>query len=237
MAEPFKGPKLKVGRGKHHFEDLRGALARHKASRPFKLAVREDGDLDIYTVKADPIPGDIPLIVGDAVHNIRTALDLLAGDLVTLNGHSRKKVRFPFCKFEHDFDAILKRAGFDKAAPDVVNLVKGLAPWKGALRALHELDLADKHEMVLPASIVLSGRLFEMLLTLETTEMSLGMSSQGAPEDNTVAEDALNASFKLIFPPAHIGQTNPGEVEIAPKLHEFAELVEGIIQTFEAHCF
>lgn len=204
--------------------------------RPFALSLDANGDLDRYTVRAHPLPKDVPLILGDAIHNLRASLDLLAGDLAELSGQDRKGVRFPFCKEEGKFDTVLKWSKFKRASPDLVSMVRVLCPWEGALRALHDLDLADKHEMILPTLTFLQGTNFRMWMGPETVEMSLGMSATATPISAAAVEDRLNASFRVVFPRADIGQADLREVEVAPKLLQFAQLVEGIIQTFEAHC-
>ena len=67
------------------------------------------------------IPG---AIVGDCVHNLRTALDLMASELARLNNKGDKNVYFPFADSEDRFPAAIKSKHFDKCGQDAVDLIK-----------------------------------------------------------------------------------------------------------------
>ena len=100
------------------------------------------------TFTNEPFPEELSAIFGDIVHNLRTALDLAASACVRANGKSDKGVFFPFCKEASELDAMIKRRNIDRAHPDVVSYIRSLAPYKGgniALRAIHDLDVRDKH--------------------------------------------------------------------------------------------
>ena len=101
------------------------------------------------------MPTELSAIIGDAIHNLRAALDLLACELVRLNGGSDEDVYFPFAADAIAFERKLKKSHIDRAGPAVVEHMKGLRAYKGGnvpLRALHDLDIADKHQMLLPVA-------------------------------------------------------------------------------------
>ncbi len=106
-----------------------------------------------WTVYTDaPAPKELPLLFGDAVHNMRACLDWLACSAVEANGQNPKGVHFPFAKDAEDLPRLIKDKHFHRAAPEVVALLTSLKPYKGGaeqLRALHDMDNKDKHSMLL----------------------------------------------------------------------------------------
>jgi hypothetical protein len=104
-----------------------------------------------------PMPIKFSSLIGDFVHNLRTALHLLVCDLVTINGKSAKEVYFPFCATAAELPCMIRDRKIHRAGPDVVALIESIKPYSGgniALRAIHDLDVTDKHRALLP---VLSG--------------------------------------------------------------------------------
>jgi hypothetical protein len=79
------------------------------------------------------VPRELPLIIGDAVHNVRSSLDLLANDLIRVTTGGAPDVRFPFCKQENDYCLLERRARFDRAPSEIRAMVKALRPWEGNL--------------------------------------------------------------------------------------------------------
>lgn len=78
----FSGVWSKVERAKRHIDDLETRIIAYYALKPYLVAEYDDLNLGhhIYQLAGvDPaMPEDIPLIIGDAVHNLRSALDHLA---------------------------------------------------------------------------------------------------------------------------------------------------------------
>lgn len=102
-------------------------------------------------------PDSISTIAGDIFHNLRAALDLMACELARRNNQSDDDVYFPFCEDEGQLEATIKRRHFDRVGPEAVKLLKEWRPYKNgniALRAIHDMDIQDKHRtlMVTPIS-------------------------------------------------------------------------------------
>lgn len=98
--------------------------------------------------------GEMPgAIVGDAVHNIRSSLDLMASELARIRDKNPNDVYFPFAASEDDLLANKKFVTFKKkAGDDCAELLLSLKPYRGGndlLRALHELDNQDKHSSLI----------------------------------------------------------------------------------------
>jgi hypothetical protein len=125
----FNGPRLKIERGKRHIEELRGEVSRFLAEQPYRLVVEADTDPAFQRLVLDNVtafPKEIPLILGDAIHNLRAALDHLACILVRENGQPDNDVYFPVVKNAAALPARLHSAKIDRAAADVVGMVRAL---------------------------------------------------------------------------------------------------------------
>ncbi len=105
------------------------------AQRPFALILEEvswlPSDLNSVAMiarirKAPPLA--LSTVIGDVVHNLRAALDLMACDLVRLNGGNVKGVYFPFANSAEEFPGQIKAKNLDRAGEDVVSLITRLLP-------------------------------------------------------------------------------------------------------------
>jgi hypothetical protein len=158
------------------------------------------------------------VIIGDAMHNLRAALDLMAGELVALNGENPKDVYFPFAKNLAELPARIKGRNFYKAGVDAVALLETLRPYTGGsleLRGLHDLDVQDKHIALIP-----SNSKVEAMTTLKLTDGAFDI-TQSSIELRQV---------RLTFPD---GSVFAGD-EIVGRLESLVELVNGILEAFVA---
>jgi hypothetical protein len=150
-----EGSLLKLARAERHIAELRDAATQFLASQPFALYSTEEtnGDL-VWRVRiVRRVPHEWSAIVGDAVHNIRSALDLLAWQLVELGGATPSRdTSFPITtSAAAKFNAELNKA-LAGANPAAIRFVERLRPFAGgnkALTQLHTLDVIDKHRLVL----------------------------------------------------------------------------------------
>jgi len=154
MAD-LTGVVLKLGRATRLVEELH---ARHDAyimSEPFAMETHDEpvGDFDAYFRLKQPLPMDFGLLIGDALHNARSALDHMAWQLVLAGGGTpTDQTAFPIAKDAKTFEEWVERR-LRGAAPDAVAAVRALKPWKGSdeqLWRLHRLDAVDKHRLLTP---------------------------------------------------------------------------------------
>lgn len=149
------GARVKLARAACHVQELAEAARVYLISAPFTLERSEEpnGDL-LWRVRiVRPVPSECPAIVGDAVHNIRSALDLVAWQLVEINGaQPSRDTCFPIVQSPPAlFEQTLRRA-LNGAHPTALRLVRRLKPFAGGnvtLLQLHALDITDKHRLVL----------------------------------------------------------------------------------------
>jgi hypothetical protein len=155
---PFHSSRLKIERAKQHISDL------HERSDAFSrdcysLTVNTDPDTGNDFLKVEitkTLPDEFPLIIGDALHNLKSALDLAINEIVWMrlkifDDHSR----FPFRNTRDEVAATVKGGKISQASKAVSNLIVNvIEPYergKGdALWCLHRLDVLDKHRLLLP---------------------------------------------------------------------------------------
>jgi hypothetical protein len=159
----FSATKLKIKRAERHLSELDGAERRFADTKPFRLVVEAEGpDRHLLRIQGWPLlPECFAPIIGDVVHNLRASLDLLACELVRMNGGNDNNVYFPFAENGAALDSMIKQRNFHRAHADAVNLLRSLRPFKGgneALRAIHDLDITDKHKSLVPVVSLAGSR-------------------------------------------------------------------------------
>ena len=158
---PFIAPRLKLQRARDHISELDRAITSFLARKPFSLVIEQKEEWHAWTARLrDNVPLEFSAIIGDAVHNLRTALDVLACDLVSINGQSTRSVYFPFAADPADLKHQIRKKNLHRAGPDIVDLVLSLRPYRGgnlALRAIHDLDIRDKHQALIPVANVVDA--------------------------------------------------------------------------------
>ncbi len=149
-------PSLKLERAVHHINDLNTRVRAFLAGKPFKLVERinrQAGEVSYRVKKEKPIPPAFSLIVGDAVHNLRAALDLA---MFGIAGHLDPKINFPFAKKAEGLPTAIKDGRVKVAGKKVVEAVTKLEPYLAGntgLALVHALDIQDKHRL-----LILSGQ-------------------------------------------------------------------------------
>ena len=101
----FEAPKLKVKRAEQHISDLNMRLAAYAKTDFYRLSINEDekpGDSILQFQVIDPISPAISSVIGDAVHNLRSALDLLITGIVKEKLGTWEVVYFPISKGSRD---------------------------------------------------------------------------------------------------------------------------------------
>jgi hypothetical protein len=180
------------------------------------------------------VPLDFAAIIGDAIHNLRTSLDLLACELVRANGQSDKDVHFPFAESAAELPVAIRKRFMHRAKPDVVALIEKVQPYTGgnhSLRAIHDLDIMDMIGAPdVPGYETPPNHRFGPitdgvgLATLgDHARLPIGMRAQG--KFNLGFGFAPNGVFAVKFQPLRGS-------EVIPALISLANQVESLIEAF-----
>ncbi|MYZ50330.1 hypothetical protein [Propylenella binzhouense] len=191
---------------------------------------------------AESPPTEMSPVIGDILHNLRSALDLMACDAVRLAGKSDKGTYFPFSNTAAELPEQIRRKNFDRAGSRAVRLLKQIRPHRNGnegLRALHDLSNQDKHQMVVPVAwggrLDLSGlmpdadpKTFNEIKNW-SSRLEDGSIVVGTPLDYGPPVGAIVKAdyFLLLFYP----ETGAGN-EMVHFLDELCRVVENILKLF-----
>lgn len=169
------GIDIKVERAKEHIRDLELQIRHFHDGGPYEV-LRQDGTNGEITfrvkVRAQP-PPEWGTIIGDVIHNLRSALDYLVWQLVLANGKTPgKKTGFPICQNTEEFETHGQQK-IRGVTDEVVRLVRELKPYRGGndvLWRLHELDIMDKHKLLIPVGAAYSSVVLDSMELLRKTD-------------------------------------------------------------------
>ncbi|MDA8282515.1 MAG: hypothetical protein M0Z42_04270 [Actinomycetota bacterium] len=162
--------ELKLGRAKHHLEEIEGIVAPWRDSHPYDRQEVVEGKDKVYAYRlkftSEP-DQSLPTVVGDFIQNVRASLDYLMTGLVPSD--RRTKTYFPifdvdpFAKDPDNRRKYLQRDAMDRrrwrtytkgVPPNPLRLIHEFQPYalgahrRGNLRilwALKKISDADKH--------------------------------------------------------------------------------------------
>jgi hypothetical protein len=192
---------LKHERAGEHFDALNAEVHRYLESKPSEFVPDPNASVDPATgmlcvygsiVQLRAIPEKIPIIIGDLVQNLSSALDYLVWELVLANKQAPGKHNaFPICKTASEFaDATQKRKCLAGVHPDAATEIEGLQPYADGkdvnhsfIRALHQLTNINKHRRILLT--VLKTIPAPQVLDASTGEVSYALINPPAPYEET----------------------------------------------------
>jgi len=228
----FDDARAKLDRADKHIAELEDEFLKFSKSHPAATAaVIADGTFRL-SAAPPPMPKALAAILGDAVNNLRTPLDLVAYKLAAVGS----KPKFPFAKSIENFPQELKKSGIasQKVRDYVENVVR---PYKGGdsdIWALHDTDIISKHHTLIPAQ----GN-----TTLNNVSFVDG---NGNTFKNCSFSGSAGSSFVVSDSPltfSNRGKTDTtmhftadsgfGQVPIIEKLHELSAKLRGIISDIE----
>jgi hypothetical protein len=166
--ERLKFIRVKIARANEHVQDLEKRIKVFLDSEPYKVGTRPDPQFpnvkeisQHYVVSARSLTADIPVVAGEALQQMRSALDHLAWNLVeigcarqsvVLTKTEQKQIGFPIIDTDSptEYEAHRKRKikGATQAAIDAIDATK---PYKGGndcLWKLNQLNNIDKHRFL-----------------------------------------------------------------------------------------
>ena len=168
---------VKVDRAKEHLETISADVRTYLDSKPYAVVAKRAPDTRrmvyfVGSVRAAPLR--IPAILGDTIHNLRSALDHLAYQLVWV-GSGKKPSSHVYFPIADDRTKYIeqRRRQLKGATSDAIATLDGLMPYRGgndSLWCLNKLNNIDKHRVLLTAgsafqSINLGAYMFRRMQT------------------------------------------------------------------------
>jgi hypothetical protein len=154
------GIRLKIHRANEHLDNLQLDIGRFFKTDPYSFRIEGDpqtGECVCYLSRCDDIPSSVSIIAGDVIHNLRSALDYLAYQLVKIGTRSRGPfvgIYFPIVDDSRELDPAIERK-VKGAREEAKNAIRNVKPYKGGntpLWQLHKLNIIDKHRLLVAAS-------------------------------------------------------------------------------------
>lgn len=157
----FAGAFAKIERANEHIAAFEAEGERHFARRPYSVVQSPDPETGrpgyhLYERLAFP-DRRLALLVGDAIHNLRAALDHLVFACAAARRGDGAKGHFPILRKDEGLGQEIRNQ-LREAGPIARDIVRALNPTPSGnpdLVALHELDIADKHRLILPLACVM----------------------------------------------------------------------------------
>jgi hypothetical protein len=149
------GARAKIERAKKHICDLDGERSTFLNLNPYRATPEyypEYNATAYYLDNFAPVPEAIPLIAGDAAHNLRSALDHLACALIKRVGNEpTAHTYFPVCESSQKYksESARKVEGISLADKEAIDLIKPYGGGNDSLWGLHRLDIIDKHKLLI----------------------------------------------------------------------------------------
>lgn len=249
----FEAPRLKIARARRHIVELEQATRDYLDSKPVVIVVERWSQpffvpTSAWTarIKRD-VPPDLSAILGDIVHNLRTALDLLANDLVRKAERNPTAVYFPFSHTKEELTEQIKKKHFDRAGERAVEFLKFVEPYRGGnvgLRAIHDMDVADKHQALIPilgtAVLDLSSRLGQhadaatkdQLRKWSTRIARDGQELVIMPEDWGPRQGTVIEANYVLWTRLNPKDVESGGHEVVWLMRELARVVENVVEEF-----
>jgi hypothetical protein len=183
-ASELVSVRAKIGRAEYHLRDIDSALklligSDPNANHPVAFEHEPDGkEVIVRLTECQPINPALPLMIGDCLHNLRSALDHLVYRLALKNGASREfadKTFFPIYLTKTRFDDRVKKLVKPFIGSTALTEIEKCQPYsaydvpeEADIWILSQLDIFDKHRL-----LVIAGQQFaatEFTLTLASGE-------------------------------------------------------------------
>lgn len=167
MSAIFDRLNVKTERADKHIHDLAERIRSFGDSRPCTISHKDDtnlGERIYYVDYIRPIPLEFSAIIGDALQNLRSALDHLATHLVNIGSDPMtQKPYYPIFESSHEYEAgkMRKIQGMSPEAIKAIDATEPYARGNGwVLRDLQILNNRDKHCLLIPALVGLFAHAF-----------------------------------------------------------------------------
>jgi hypothetical protein len=264
------GVRSKIERAEQHLRDLESAvrtfvgdLPHAFGHDPYEVGTKFDprtGQKVYYMTRVDPVPPYVGGIAGDALHNLRSALDHLAVQLWLTGAKlgDERDVSYPVIDTADPARYKSARAGkVQGLGQDAIDLIDATEPYEGGvghqLWVLHKLDNIDKYRRLNMVGVQFGGLWADpdfvrhMKARAKADPSIVGRSPPGywfRPESR---QDALKVGDELARCPPEVNIEDrteftfdvaidePGVIrgETAIELvHQLTHLVDGIVDRF-----
>lgn len=156
--DQFGYAKLKIKRANKHIDDFKSvADGVEKAKRSCTDESIEHGAVRITheIVDAEGMLFEMALIMGDALHNLKSALDYAwTGAMSRVPGVATNHSKFPVSDTREGLAAMVNSTQIESLSPSLYSLIMDhLQPYQSSdtfIWEIHRLNIIDKHKLLVP---------------------------------------------------------------------------------------
>jgi hypothetical protein len=156
-----KGARLKIKRANKHIADLETCIESLKERLVATAHVDANSGCEYIKcgfagVEESEVLEDLSGIIGDAVHNLKCALDHVWVETLTrlIPAKNWGKTKFPVFATRDNLEAALRNLKIEVSSPYFFRFIIGqIKPYNEgdwAIRTVHKLDIKDKHQLLIP---------------------------------------------------------------------------------------
>lgn len=233
------GAKLKVERAYRHIDEFKDSVDGLRRTEPKRIiqTVQANGSTVLDATQLGRAGMALSLQIGDAIHNLRSALDhtwtaLARG--IGLTGFPT----FPFHETRKNLEDMIDKSAIAQAFPDTRRLILDeIKPHRDAggnevFWTITKFDKIDKHNLLVPTIEVTKVECLRintggMVMQMTDCDMSQGIHI-GMFGDPVEFEDDPKLAFEITFPTASF---LPGEA-VLPALINMAEAADKAVDLF-----
>jgi hypothetical protein len=238
----FKDARAKIERANHHIARLGTRIELLQQSDVATIEINPQ--LGNEVIKHDIVDRDgitqIALIMGDAIHNLKCALDYAWVETITkLSPNAlRKFAKFPAYPTKDDLESALRGHGIDQAADLFSTVMSHIKPYAGgnhAIWPIHRLDIRDKHRLLIPAILysIVSGIETEEEGIISTGGFTFGTHQEPPWYINMLLGVHVKNKGKVSFSVSFEYGDAIGESVFADSLQLYSKPILGIVETLE----
>jgi len=244
----FRASSLKLVRAAKHLDELRGEVQSYIDKKPMDLSwesipwrdefvnifARDENLIGLVPRVRIPIPDEFAPIIGDVVHNLRSALDIMIFDLLApqLGDETHRSIEFPFWRCDRSKQRSMR---FVERLPEVAVLVEAWEPFpygRSRLHVLHDMWNMDKHRSIIP---ILGGVEYSGAHALFGHSLDGEKLIDPFPARKQVRDGQPYCVMVASLTAPPLGARTPCEVRLA--LDGEAEVIgRDLLQELDAHC-
>lgn len=150
--------RMKIERARTHLAELDKEIMGFSAPHLYKIIPEHDintGFVDIRLETMHDTDRSVSTVIGDAIGNLRSALDYLIGAIIEKNGADRSSVTFPFADDKDGFEGQVRSARL-KLNDQLIDKFIELQAYRGgvgnSLWIVNKLRNIDKHRLFMTAT-------------------------------------------------------------------------------------
>jgi hypothetical protein len=256
QIDPLLSCRIKVDRANLHFNELTEATRKFTARWTHQIYSDEESEpsIKIYRIRIlEDIPAEWSGFIGDIIHNLRSALDCLAAELIikfhpAAGEPELRDTYFPIAREPSDLNRGRRSRFLNRVGPRVERLVRRLQPYREGkghvLWQIDALDIADKHRRIIPAFAGVGSINFFVVPPSNGSRLDLPKYQPPFPlkDGDEICRVGFfephfesNAHFRLEIA-FNEDQIVVGE-PVMLTLEKFIQYVDRVVEIFRQHCF